>query len=71
MVTMGVPVGGTQVDGVGGFSSYAGNLAVQSLLVAVMTYIITISIGKTFQRINNNSYKINGGQASWFFLQET
>lgn len=48
----------------GGFSSYAGNLAVQSLLVAVMTYIITISIGKTFQRINNNTYKINGAQAS-------
>lgn len=39
-------------------------MAVQSLLVAVMTYIITISIGKTFQRINNNTYKINGAQAS-------
>ncbi|CAN0326268.1 unnamed protein product [Pylaiella littoralis] len=50
------------VDGVGGFSSYAGNLAIQSLLVAVMTYIITISIGKTFQRINDNAYKINGAQ---------
>eukprot|EP00904_Undaria_pinnatifida_P011024 jgi/Undpi1/7051/HiC_scaffold_21.g09525.m1 len=50
------------VDGVGGFSAYAGNMAVQSLVVAVMTYIITISIGKTFQRINNNTYKINGAQ---------
>lgn len=53
-----------KVSGVGGLSSYGGNLALQSLLVAVMTYIITISIGKTFQRINDNAYKINGGQAS-------
>ncbi|CAM9135564.1 unnamed protein product [Ectocarpus sp. 6 AP-2014] len=52
------------VDGIGGFSSYAGNLAIQSLLVAVICYIITISIGKTFQRINDNAYKINGAQAS-------
>ncbi|CAM9422786.1 unnamed protein product [Ectocarpus sp. 4 AP-2014] len=51
------------VDGIGGFSSYAGNLAIQSLLVAVICYIITISIGKTFQRINDNAYKINGAQA--------
>eukprot|EP00752_Nemacystus_decipiens_P001735 g1678.t1 len=50
------------VEGVGGLSSYGGNLAIQSLLVAVMTYIITISIGKTFQRINDNAYKIDGGQ---------
>lgn len=53
-----------QVEGVGGLSSYGGNMAVQSLVVAVMTYIITISIGKTFSRINNNSYKIDGDQAS-------
>ncbi|CAB1115838.1 sulP [Ectocarpus sp. CCAP 1310/34] len=53
----------SQVDGIGGFSSYASNLAIQSLLVAVICYIITISIGKTFQRINDNAYKINGAQA--------
>lgn len=53
-----------KVDGVGGLSSYGGNLAIQSLVVALMTYIITISIGKTFQRINDNAYKINGGQVS-------
>lgn len=53
-----------KVDGVGGLSSYGGNLAIQSLLMAVMTYIITISIGKTFQRINDNAYKINGGQVT-------
>jgi len=54
----------TKVDGVGGLSSYGGNLAIQSLLMAVICYIITISIGKTFQRMNDNAYKINGGQAS-------
>lgn len=54
--------------GVGGLASYGGNLAIQSLLVAVMTYIITISIGKTFQRINNNAYKINGGQVSGMYV---
>lgn len=67
--TIPIPVGLlVKVVGVGGLSSYGGNLAIQSLLVAVMTYIITISIGKTFQRINDNAYKINGGQASglWY-----
>lgn len=54
-----------QVDGVGGFSSYAGTLAIQTLLVAVMTYIITISIGKTFARMNQNKYKIDGDQVNY------
>lgn len=53
-----------QVDGVGGFSSYVGTLAIQTLLVAVMTYIITISIGKTFARMNENKNKINGDQVN-------
>ncbi len=53
-----------KVDGVGGLSSYGGNLAIQSFVMAVICYIITISIGKTFQRMNDNVYKINGGQVS-------
>ncbi|CAM9481878.1 unnamed protein product, partial [Discosporangium mesarthrocarpum] len=50
------------VEGIGGISAYGSQFAVQSLLVAVMTYIITISIGKTFAAMNNNTYRINADQ---------
>ncbi|CAM9491771.1 unnamed protein product, partial [Choristocarpus tenellus] len=50
------------VEDVGGFSDYGGQFVIQSLLVALMTYIISISIGKTFATLNNNEYKINADQ---------
>lgn len=59
-----LPLFESQVEGIGGISVYGSNLAIQSLLVALMTYIITISIGKTFARLNQNKYKIDGDQAS-------